>query len=195
VLCAARRPQVGDRFDTDVRAGLSARFATCLVTSGCHNMDTQQHYRTDPVNYFASGVGELVPIGARHAATEAAAEFGPFPAAPQALPSGRMSVAEAAEGLQAWLLQQSSLLTPGRADATRQTLRDVLRLYFDAVDENGARRRVRLQKQCPAQAYTIPAGCARALVAALFVSTAIPSATPSLSRSDWQATAQWMRRR
>ena len=35
---------VGDRFDTDVRAGISADFKTCLVLSGCHSLE----YQHDP---------------------------------------------------------------------------------------------------------------------------------------------------
>ena len=33
---------VGDRFDTDIRAGLSVGIRTCLVASGCHNIECQQ---------------------------------------------------------------------------------------------------------------------------------------------------------
>ncbi len=59
---------VGDRFDTDVRAGLSAGFLTCLVTSGCHAIEAQPFYRTDPAHHYASDVGGLVPIDALEAA-------------------------------------------------------------------------------------------------------------------------------
>ena len=34
---------------------------TCLVTSGCHGLESQEHFRTDPAHFYAGGVGELVP--------------------------------------------------------------------------------------------------------------------------------------
>ena len=33
---------VGDRFDTDIRAGKACGIMTCLVESGCHNRDLQR---------------------------------------------------------------------------------------------------------------------------------------------------------
>jgi len=52
---------VGDRFDTDVRGGLSASVQTCLVESGCHKATMQRFYRTDAADYCARSVADLVP--------------------------------------------------------------------------------------------------------------------------------------
>ena len=53
--------QVGDRFDTDVRGGLSASLRTCLVESGCHNKSCQRFYRTDPADYCTASIDGLIP--------------------------------------------------------------------------------------------------------------------------------------
>ena len=139
---------VGDRFDTDVRAGLSAGLRTCLVTSGCHTMGLQQHYMTDPVHFHAAGVGALVPSATRGglAGTPALAIGNP-----------RLSVVEAVGELEAWM-QHSSGLKPGvqRAEETRSELREVLRHYFSAVDvyNNGILKDAELEaafdQQCQA---------------------------------------------
>lgn len=68
---------VGDRFDTDVRAGLSAGFMTCLVTSGCHAIELQKFYRTDPAHHYANDVGALVPLEAREAAQDGVKDLRP----------------------------------------------------------------------------------------------------------------------
>jgi len=52
---------VGDRFDTDVRGGLSASLRTCLVESGCHNKSCQRYYRTDLADYCTASVAGLIP--------------------------------------------------------------------------------------------------------------------------------------
>jgi len=51
---------VGDRFDTDVRGGLSVGIHTCLVLTGCHSLDDQEFYRADQASYFSDSVGALV---------------------------------------------------------------------------------------------------------------------------------------
>ena len=124
VRTAATICMVGDRFDTDVRAGLSAGFLTCLVNSGCHSIDCQQFYRTDPVHFHAADVGALVPHSTRPAmSVRVSASFRP--------PSTR----EAAMALQAWMLQHSSVLKPaGGVASLRATLRPVLQSYFEAID-------------------------------------------------------------
>ena len=53
---------VGDRFDTDVRGGLSVGIQTCLVLTGCHSMGYEMFYRADPTSFFANSVGELPPL-------------------------------------------------------------------------------------------------------------------------------------
>ena len=142
---------VGDRFDTDVRAGLSAGFLTCLVTSGCHSVAMQDHYRTDPVHFYASGVGDLVPVAERAVAhVEAlslASEEGAAGVAgalmaercAERVPQ-RMSREASAQRLQSWVLGQSNLLQP-LTPTTRQRreaeLRPILQGYFDALDMDG----------------------------------------------------------
>ena len=54
---------VGDRFDTDVRGGLSASLRTCLVESGCHTKSCQRYYRADPADYCVASVAGLIPQG------------------------------------------------------------------------------------------------------------------------------------
>jgi hypothetical protein len=118
-----------------VRAGLSAGFLTCLVTSGCHNVASQQFYLTDPAIFHAPGVGDLVPLDARAEADEAESRLGPCCAAAGAacIPAdARPSIGVAAAALQSWVLQQSSLLSPGSADKARTKLRPVLRMVRSA---------------------------------------------------------------
>jgi len=50
---------VGDRFDTDIRGGLSAGIKSCLVLSGCHKLEYQCFYRADPTLLYADSVGML----------------------------------------------------------------------------------------------------------------------------------------
>ena len=87
---------VGDRFDTDVRAGLSAGFRTCLVLTGCHNLDCQRFYRTDPADFYATSVGALIPSTA-----EMAGETTTAPAVTLQLSSPDPSMA-----LEHWVLMQ-----------------------------------------------------------------------------------------
>ena len=42
---------VGDRYDTDVRAGVRAGLRTCLVESGCHSAALQRFFPRDRVDY------------------------------------------------------------------------------------------------------------------------------------------------
>lgn len=52
---------VGDRFDTDVRGGLSVGVKTCLVLTGCHCLDMQPSFQADPTTWYAESVGKLIP--------------------------------------------------------------------------------------------------------------------------------------
>ena len=52
---------VGDRFDTDIRAGALAGIRTCLVESGCHSIELQPHFPDAPASFVASSVAELIP--------------------------------------------------------------------------------------------------------------------------------------
>lgn len=51
---------VGDRFDTDVRAGAQNGWSTCLVESGCHTLGDRRAFPTDVTDYVAENVGQLV---------------------------------------------------------------------------------------------------------------------------------------
>lgn len=51
---------VGDRFDTDVRAGVLAGTRTCLVESGCHAIAQQRYYPNDQADFVAKSVADLI---------------------------------------------------------------------------------------------------------------------------------------
>ena len=120
---------VGDRFDTDIRAGRSAGFRTCLALSGCHNLESQRHYPSDVADFFVAGVGDLVPEGARRASLREQSSW--VGASKSRLGS------QPAEELVEWTLIQSDLTRSGRGDAARAELQSVLRRCFDAIDLNG----------------------------------------------------------
>ena len=50
---------IGDRFDTDIRAGLSVGIATCLVETGAHTYDLQSEYPDDTAKYMSAGLGHM----------------------------------------------------------------------------------------------------------------------------------------
>ena len=52
---------IGDRFDTDIRAGASVGIRTCLVESGCHSLKLQPDFPRDRADFYAANVGHLVP--------------------------------------------------------------------------------------------------------------------------------------
>lgn len=67
---------VGDRYDTDIRGGLSAGVKTCLVRSGCHGLIDQRLYRSDPCHFWAESVGELIHMdGHRSIARQSYSDF------------------------------------------------------------------------------------------------------------------------
>ena len=129
----SRIMMIGDRYDTDVRAGLSAGFKTCLVLTGCHSLECQNHYRADVAHFYADGVGDLVP-------QSAAASMPHLP--PHSLPVNSENATSVADDpsaiLEGWILSQSSGLLRGRAEKSRGTLQSALRSYFDAVDTDGS---------------------------------------------------------
>ena len=144
ILCHPSTPLSADRFDTDVRAGVGSGFLTCLVTSGCHTLDEQEHYRTDPAHFHASGVGDLVPAAARAAMPKeffAAGYHGGGSGGSTfvAAANGPCSLQEAVSRLQTWVLLQSSSLARGStADgSSRDSLEPILKAFFVAIDEDG----------------------------------------------------------
>ena len=134
---------VGDRFDTDIRAGLSVGIRTCLVTSGCHNLECQQFYRTDPAHLYAPTILHLADgqcaarAGAAAAATNAAVGAAPAGgAAAAAQPFQRRGA------LRGWMLAQGNVVRPGPASASsEESLRGWLLKYFHDwanVDTDGS---------------------------------------------------------
>ena len=141
---------VGDRFDTDVRAGLQVGIKTCLVVTGCHTLSDQKSYRTDPVTYWASSIDMLCLLAEgesrrmRFPSTEAALLDGS-----EAFGlSGEKASAEAL--LQEWVLTQSDKLRPGVAELKRQELRPRLAAYYKYAAEigGGLMRQHELMRAC-----------------------------------------------
>ena len=82
---------IGDRFDTDIKAGCSVGIKTCLVESGCHSVDMQHLFTADAVaDCYAADVGGLVPTSTRV----------PKPTRVTSSPSAMPSVQEEAEAEQ-----------------------------------------------------------------------------------------------
>jgi hypothetical protein len=52
---------VGDRFDTDIRGGVSVGIKTCLVQSGAHNANQQHRFPDDLASWTIPSVAGLVP--------------------------------------------------------------------------------------------------------------------------------------
>jgi hypothetical protein len=145
---------VGDRFDTDVRAGISAGFMTCLVLTGCHTMEVQKYYRADPVDFFVPSVGGLVPTLPpasrtstrlpRARAVEVKAVASDAGAADEAVSAREsemeLSDVEPSQSLEYWMLMQGNLWSSGSASRHRAKLDQALRMYFDRfldTDGNG----------------------------------------------------------
>lgn len=53
---------VGDRFDTDIRGGVSSGIRTCLVQSGAHTVSCQSKFVNDVADWTAVSVADLVPV-------------------------------------------------------------------------------------------------------------------------------------
>ena len=117
----SRIMMVGDRFDTDIRAGNGVGIRTCLVTSGCHSLGCQRFYRMDPAHHHAPSVMHLTTYDERAvaAATAPAEAAGP------------------GELLRAWSLSQGNILRPIDAVAGDASLRPRLRGYFASADIDG----------------------------------------------------------
>ena len=52
---------VGDRFDTDVRAGVLAGIKSCLVVSGTHTLEMADEFPTDIPSYTCKSIAKLQP--------------------------------------------------------------------------------------------------------------------------------------
>jgi ribonucleotide monophosphatase NagD (HAD superfamily) len=87
----SRIMMIGDRFDTDIKAGCSVGIRTCLVESGCHTVDMQHLFTADAAvaDFYAKNVGGLVPASTSATSTTpavpvavAAAAIGSRPSMP-----------------------------------------------------------------------------------------------------------------
>mmetsp|Transcript_5123 Transcript_5123/g.17104 ORF Transcript_5123/g.17104 Transcript_5123/m.17104 type:complete len:808 (+) Transcript_5123:146-2569(+) len=115
---------VGDRFDTDIRAGVAAGLRTCLVESGCHRMELQPYYPADRATYVAASVAELLPQQwlPRSFVFRTAL-------APARTPPRRCS-----DSLRSWALSRGNIVYASSAHAPSTSLIERLRHYFDAMD-------------------------------------------------------------
>jgi ribonucleotide monophosphatase NagD (HAD superfamily) len=52
---------VGDRFDTDVRAGVLAGIKSCLLESGAHRLDMADEFPTDIPSYTCKSIEGVAP--------------------------------------------------------------------------------------------------------------------------------------
>jgi len=52
---------IGDRFDTDIRAGVLAGIKSCLLESGSHTLEMADEFPTDIPSYTASSIAALTP--------------------------------------------------------------------------------------------------------------------------------------
>jgi len=50
---------IGDRFDTDIRGGLSVGIKTCLIETGCHLMRMQSFYKCDIAHFVAQDLAHM----------------------------------------------------------------------------------------------------------------------------------------
>ena len=50
---------VGDRFDTDVRAGVLAGIKSCLLESGAHNHAMADEFPTDIPSYSCTSIADI----------------------------------------------------------------------------------------------------------------------------------------
>ena len=145
----SRIVMVGDRFDTDIRAGLSVGIRTCLVTSGCHNLECQQFYKMDPAHFHVPNVQHLIggqcAAGAGAAATATDAVVGADPAAgAAAAPQSKLRRG----ALREWMLAQGNVVRPGPASASsEESLRGWLLGHFHDwanVDTDGSGGRMEI---------------------------------------------------
>jgi len=56
---------IGDRFDTDVRAGVLAGTKSCLLESGAHRLEMADEFPTDIPSYTCKSIAEILPRSER----------------------------------------------------------------------------------------------------------------------------------
>jgi HAD superfamily hydrolase (TIGR01450 family) len=56
---------IGDRFDTDVRAGVLAGTKSCLLESGAHRLEMADDFPTDIPSYTCSSIAKILPQSER----------------------------------------------------------------------------------------------------------------------------------
>ena len=52
---------VGDRFDTDIRAGVLAGIKSCLLESGAHSLALADEFPTDIPSFMCPSIADLAP--------------------------------------------------------------------------------------------------------------------------------------
>lgn len=139
---------VGDRFDTDIRAGMRAGLTTCLVETGCHSHDLQNFYPADSAHFVAASVAHLLPPNyleegvldcTTHPATESpgsSTDQLPRRSVPAQLPPLRAAVATPSS-LRSWILARGNLIHASSMEAVTVPLIQRLREYFDSKDPSG----------------------------------------------------------
>jgi hypothetical protein len=133
---------VGDRFDTDIRAGVSAGIRTCLVESGCHSHQLQAFYPTDRADFVAESVAELLPPASLPRRVSAGLDVATpartrkpsseEPRRPSAAPGS--SPRASLDSLRSWMLSRGNLVYASSKAPSLVPLVQRLRRYFDDQD-------------------------------------------------------------
>lgn len=132
---------VGDRFDTDIRAGVSAGIRTCLVESGCHSHQLQAFYPIDRADFVAESVAELLPPASLPRRVSAGLDVATRPRT-RKLSSEEPHRPSAADGsprasldsLRSWMLSRGNLVYASSKAPSLVPLVQRLRRYFDDQD-------------------------------------------------------------
>jgi len=83
---------VGDRFDTDIRAGVLAGIKSCLIESGAHSLDMADQFPVDVPSYTAPSVASIAPsVEARKTLAQIIAGPRALAGLPCAAPQPRLS--------------------------------------------------------------------------------------------------------
>mmetsp|Transcript_67853 Transcript_67853/g.112804 ORF Transcript_67853/g.112804 Transcript_67853/m.112804 type:complete len:711 (+) Transcript_67853:127-2259(+) len=115
---------IGDRFDTDVRGGLSIGIQTCLVQSGCHTLELQPFYPDDVVHFVAQDLNSMLLD-----------RQGPVPSEEQPADMNRIP------SLREWMLSQGNMVYANASCGhVSISLEHVLQEYYDSVQQGSLLR-------------------------------------------------------